>query len=144
MSYRASEIHLLLTTGLSAQAGQLPGKDPNTVSGFSPLAPTSNTLTSAPKGPIRIVAQPSTYSDFSVFKPVLSFTKFRQLPKSLPNGPSRHSTNLMGIEGSRRENAKHKGGACLGLEAGSATCCVCMVKLLNLSVLWFPHMLYCK
>lgn len=112
---RASEIHLLLTTGLSAQAGQLPGEDPTTAGGSSPLAPSSNALISAPKGPITIVAQPSTYSDFSVFKPVLSFTKFRQLPKSQPNGPSHHSTSLMGMQGGRRENAKRKDGACLGL-----------------------------
>lgn len=109
------------------------------------LAPTSNALISAPpKRTNWIAAQLSTYSDFSAFKPVLSFTKFRQLPKSLPNGPSCHSTSLMGMKGGRRENAKCKGGACLGLESGSATCGVCMGKLLNLSVLWFPYILCCK
>ena len=48
---------------------------------------TRNVLQSAPKVPVRIVAKPSTFSDFSVFKLVLPFNKFRELPGSLPNGP---------------------------------------------------------
>ena len=48
---------------------------------------TRNVLQSAPKVPVRIVAKPSTFSVFSVFKLVLPFNKFRELPGSLPNGP---------------------------------------------------------
>lgn len=48
---------------------------------------TRNVLQSAPKVPIRIVAEPSTFSDFSDFKLVLPFNKFRELPGSLPKGP---------------------------------------------------------
>lgn len=106
---------------------------------------TSNVLQSAPKVPIRIVAEPSTFSAFSVFKLVLPFNKFRELPGSLPNGPScTISIRLMGVL-REVEDRTWKGKVRLAwVWTLAQPPAVCLLKLPNLSVLWFPHVLCFK
>ena len=105
---------------------------------------TRNVLQSAPKVPIRIVAEPSTFSAFSVFKLVLPFNKFRELPGSLPNGPScTISIRLMGVL-REVEDRTWKGKVRLAWVWTLAQPPAVFWWLPNLSVLWFPRVLCLK
>lgn len=82
----SSEINQFVKTeAAQAQAGQLPGENSTIVYHKIHWFQTGMLLLV----PIRLVAQPSTYSYFFV----LSFTKF----KELPSGLSWNSTSQMGI-----------------------------------------------
>lgn len=86
MGWNASEFSPSpITEAFHTRAGQLPGED--TTIGTPTLLWHQECSSKCPQSTIRIVAEPSTFSDFSVFKLVLHFNKFRELPGSLPKGP---------------------------------------------------------
>lgn len=76
-------------------------------------------------------------------KPVLSFTKFKELPKAAKwSVRAQYKPDGYAL-GGRGENTEVERGAFLAWDWAQATFNVCMLKLLNLSVPWFPDILCC-